>query len=95
MKRTMIFAAALMALSTPVKAQMVLEMSLITCDQFLSAPDPDQELIAAWMGGYFSATKNLSTIDFRYEERNRKVVVAYCGKNKKETLMSAIQRNAR
>jgi acid stress chaperone HdeB len=79
----------------PARAQVIVDMSLITCQQMMDAPPERQQLIAWWMRGYFSAAKNLSTIDFRYVDYNTKVVTAYCKKHKDETLMSAIQRNAR
>ena len=79
----------------PAKAQVVIEMSLITCKQYMASDSERQELIASWMSGYFSASKNLSVVDFGYVERNRKVVGAYCKKHPGERLMSAIQKNAR
>jgi acid stress chaperone HdeB len=81
----------------PAKAQVIVDMSLITCQQMLDAPPERQQLIAWWMRGYFSAAKNLSMIDFRYVDYNTKVVTSYCKKkqNRGETLMSAIQKNAR
>jgi acid stress chaperone HdeB len=92
-----IYAAAVFAVASaiPAKAQVVLDMSLITCKQFMESPSDRKELIASWMGGYFSASKNLYMLDFRYVERNQKVVGAYCKTHKGETLMSAIQKNAR
>jgi acid stress chaperone HdeB len=83
--------------AVPVKAQVIVDMSLITCQQYLDSPPERQNLIAWWMRGYFSAAKNLSMIDFRYVEYNTRVVTAYCKKkqNRYETLMSAIQKNAR
>ena len=45
------------------------------------------------MSGYFSATKNLNILDFRYVERNRRVVDNYCKSHKSETVMSAMQKN--
>jgi acid stress chaperone HdeB len=47
------------------------------------------------MSGYFSASKNLDTLDFRYVERNRRVVGKYCKAHKSETVMSAMQKNWR
>jgi acid stress chaperone HdeB len=47
------------------------------------------------MSGYFRATKNLDTLDFRYVERNRRVVGNYCKTHKAETVMSAMQKNWR
>jgi hypothetical protein len=64
-----------------------------TCKQLLDA-DPDRQmLVQAWMGGWFSSTKNITTLDIRYVNRNEKVVMGYCKKNKKANLMTAIQKN--
>jgi acid stress chaperone HdeB len=89
-------AALLAALSaTPARAQLVVDMSLISCDQFLKSPQERRDVLSAWMGGYYSAMKNLTTIDARYVMRNSQKVATYCKKAKNETLMSAIQRNWR
>jgi acid stress chaperone HdeB len=99
MRTRTIFAAILLtaASALPAKAQTILDMSLITCQQYFDAAPEQQKLIAWWMRGYFSAAKNLSVIDFRYVDYNTKIVTAYCRKkqNRNETLMSAIQQNAR
>ena len=89
-------AALLAALSaTPVRAQLVVDMSLISCDQFLKSPQERRDVLSAWMGGYYSAMKNLATIDARYVVRNSKKIANYCRTARNETLMSAIQRNWR
>ncbi len=77
------------------RAQTIVDMSLITCDQFLKSPEERKDMLSAWMGGYFSAMKNLATIDARYVVRNSQKVASYCKKAKSETLMSAIQRTWR
>jgi acid stress chaperone HdeB len=51
-------------------------MSLITCKQYMTSDPERQQMIASWMSGYFSASKNLSTLDFRYVDYNKKVVGA-------------------
>jgi acid stress chaperone HdeB len=88
-------AALATVLASPAKAQVVVDMSLITCQQYQDSDSQRQQLIAYWMSGYFSAAKNFTTLDFRYFDYNKKVVTAYCKTHKFETLMSAIQRNAR
>jgi len=99
MRPVLILASMLLmaASALPAKAQVIVDMSLITCQQYFDSPPDQQKLIAWWMRGYFSAAKNLSVIDFRYVDYNTKVVTAYCKKkqNRNETLMSAIQQNAR
>ena len=89
--------AALLAASSavPAHAQTIVDMSLISCDQFLKSPQERKDVLSAWMGGYFSAMKNLATIDARYVVRNSRKVANYCKNAKSETLMSAIQRTWR
>ena len=60
MRKMLILAAAMAAFSAvPTKAQVSLDMSLITCKQYMESPPERKELIGNWMRGYFSATKNL------------------------------------
>jgi acid stress chaperone HdeB len=95
MKSTIPVAAAVMlALASPAKAQ-VIDLSLITCKDLLAADAERQTLIGSWMAGYFSASKNLNVVDFRYLERNQKVIGAYCKSHKSDTVMNAMQKNWR
>ena len=97
MKRIIAVTAFVLACgpAVPAKAQVVLDLSLITCQQLLAADAERQALIGSWMSGYFSASKNLDTLDFRYVDRNRRVVGNYCKTHKSETVMSAMQKNWR
>ena len=81
------------AFTVPAQAQVMIDLSLITCKQYLASDAERQALIGSWMSGYFSATKNLNILDFRYVERNRRVVGNYCKSHKSETVMSAMQKN--
>ena len=97
MKRNVIASICLLLLtsSAPAHAQVVIDLSLITCKQLLDSDAERQILVSSWMSGYFSASKNLETLDFRYVERNRRVVGNYCKTHKSETVMSAMQKNWR
>ncbi len=59
MNRKFIFAAAILAgvYSAPASAQVVIDMSLITCEDFAKRPPEIKGMIASWMGGYFSASQ--------------------------------------
>jgi acid stress chaperone HdeB len=94
-KATIVAALLALALAVPARAQTVVDMSLISCDQFIKSPQERKDVLSAWMGGYYSAMKNLATIDARYVVRNSKKIANYCRTAKNETLMSAIQRNWR
>ena len=62
----------------PAKAQVVLEMSAVTCEQYLKSDPEEPATLASWMSGYFNASKNVATVDLRKAERNLKVVASYC-----------------
>ena len=42
----------LAALTIPVKAQVIVDLSVITCGQYRSKDRDTQDVIAAWMSGY-------------------------------------------
>ena len=87
------FCVLLVTSIAPARAQVVIDLSLITCKQLLNSYAELQALISSWMSGYFSATKNLSELDFRYVKRNAKVVGNYCKTYKSDTVMNAMQKN--
>ena len=90
-----VVAVALIAPATPARPQGILDLSLLTCKQLLNSDADMQRLISSWMAGYFSASKNLSVVDFRYTERNSKVIGSYCRTHKSETVMNAMVKNWR
>ncbi|MCI4679260.1 HdeA family protein [Rhodoblastus acidophilus] len=96
MKSKLILAAAMLAFAAPAaKAQVVVDMSLITCGQYMKAPEARKALISSWMSGYYMSSKNLLNVDMRYVKRNHEVIDKYCKRHPKETLMQAIAKNAK
>ena len=94
MIRKLIFAGALAAaaVAVPANAQVMIEMSEITCKQFAEYDGESQDFVANWMRGYFSAKNNMTVIDSRNVKRNTDKVVRYCKKKPKSFLMEAIQK---
>jgi acid stress chaperone HdeB len=90
-----VFACVIATTTAPATAQVTIDMSLLTCKQLLAADPERQTLISSWMAGYFSGSKNLNVVDFRYTERNRKVVGNYCKIHRSDTVMDAMQKNWR
>ena len=79
----------------PPGGQIKVDMSLVTCKQYLGSDAERQQMIAYWMSGYFRASRNQPVFDFQRFDNNKRAVGNYCKKNGGETLMSAIQKNAR
>jgi HdeA/HdeB family len=76
----------------PASAQLILEMSALKCKDYTGAPPDRQELIAAWMSGYFNAARNMPTVDFSRFATNKKLVEKYCRRHKADNLMNAIKK---
>jgi hypothetical protein len=79
----------------PNRAVVKVEMSEITCRQFINYSFDKQAAIGAWMSGYWNAARSMETLDITRYRANSKRVSNYCKKHKKETLMATIQRVAR
>jgi acid stress chaperone HdeB len=93
MRKVAVVAAAMMAgAAMPAKAQVVLEMSAVTCEDYLKSNPEEQDILASWLSGYYHASKNVATVDLRKAKANVKVVTKYCKANKKETLMNAVEK---
>jgi HdeA/HdeB family len=94
--RSATVAAALVVASAygAANAQIILEMSALKCKDYMEAPPERQELIAAWMSGYFNAARDLPTVDFGRFATNKKLVEKYCKPRKNENLMNAIKKVA-
>ena len=75
--------------------QVKVDMSLVTCKQYLDSDAERKNMIAAWMSGYFRASRSQPVFDFQRYANNRTAVSRYCKKRGGETLMSAIQKSAR
>lgn len=96
MNRKLIVAAALFAAfaATPASAQVVIQMDQITCQQFMDADVDTQLLVGSWIGGYYSASKNLGVFDSAYAKRNIEVAVKYCKEHKADSLLSVVMKTA-
>lgn len=93
--RIALVAATVVAASAyKAKAQLILDMSLLKCSDYLSSDPERQEMIAAWMSGYYNSARNQPTVDLSRFATNKKNVEKYCKKNKKANLMNAIQKVA-
>jgi acid stress chaperone HdeB len=78
--------------ATPASSQVLIDMSQVTCKEFAGYDDDTKALVAAWMGGYFSAGRNLNIVQSVYIERNFKKVGEYCKKHKKDGLLTVVEK---
>jgi hypothetical protein len=82
---------------SPAKAQVSLDVSKITCDQFVHAKVGPPRTLAAWLSGFYNGRKNNRVIDPQTFEANLSKLEKFCyeEKNFKLPVMQAIERAIR
>ena len=81
------------ASASSAKAQATVDVSKITCDQYVHSKISTPNYIAAWLSGYYNAKRNNRLIDTQALEDNVSKLQNYCfeEKNFKVPVMKAIE----
>jgi hypothetical protein len=81
------------ASASSVQAQVSIDVSKITCDQYVHSKISSPNLIAAWLSGYYNAKRNNRLIDTQGMQDNVSKLQNYCSdeKNFKVPVMKAVE----
>ena len=79
--------------ASPAQAQMSLDVSKITCDQFVHSKIGSPRTFAAWLSGYYNGRQNVQNVDPQQFEENLNKLTNFCyeEKNFKIPVMQAIE----
>jgi acid stress chaperone HdeB len=87
---SMLFAAALTLSSVPAHA-VVLDLSTMTCKQFIEGGDDTIKMVLTWMDGWYKGDSDEAIIDTDVFVENAKKFGAYCGKNPSISIVNAAE----
>lgn len=92
--KKLIFAVALAGMFAPSmsQAQVKIDMSRITCGQYLAMAPDDAADFAAWMSGWFAQKNGRTFIDMGLFLKNVDNVRNWCASNSSESVMVGLQR---
>src|SRR5262245_62776383 len=76
--------------AAPTRAQVIVDVSKITCGQFLTA-SPNAVEAAIWLSGYYNGLRKNTQLDLNQFKKNADAVVAECRTDPKKTLMQAAE----
>jgi acid stress chaperone HdeB len=76
----------------PARAQVTVDMSKITCEQYILFTMGDPKDIAMWLSGYYNAKRNNTVLDVQEFRDAGKKVMDYCQLNLKTTVMDAAEK---
>src|SRR6476660_1578626 len=83
--------AAIVATSSAARAQVMLDLSKVTCDQWVKYQVANPKFIAMWLSGYFHGKRGDTMIDTQKLIADADAVENYCFKNPEALLMPSVE----
>jgi hypothetical protein len=78
-------------LTSASQAQVTIDVSKITCEQFRNYAITDPNNIALWLSGYFNGKRGNTIVNVQSFKDNLEKVKDYCITNPKVTVMHAVE----
>lgn len=91
LRRLLIFLALLLSASSPLRAQVLIDVAKINCSQFATYKIADPDRIAIWLNGYFHGKRGDLIVDTQELAGNTDKVQEYCIQNPDVPLMQAVE----
>ena len=83
--------ALVLTTSDAARTQVMLDVSKLTCDQFIKYKVADPKLIAAWLSGYFHGKRADAMVDTQKLNVDADKVEKFCFKNPQAPLMQSFE----
>jgi acid stress chaperone HdeB len=93
MKTWPLLSAGLLMLlfATTANAQLTLDITKVTCRQFLTGSVVPRKSMILWLSGYYHGKRAATTVDIGTIEPNASKLDDYCGGHQDEMVMKAIE----
>jgi hypothetical protein len=88
-------AVAIWILPITGNAQVTIDMSSVTCGQYLAMPRDQGSDFAAWMSGWFNYKAGYVWVDYLAYQQNIAKLKAWCTTHPNDTVMSELQRGTK
>lgn len=92
MLNRMLLGIALAAVAVPASAQLTLDMSKITCEQFVLFKVGDPKNIAVWLNGFYNGKRNNMVLDVGQLTADGEKLTRFCQTNIKMTVVEAVEK---
>ena len=79
-------------LASSVQAQVSIDMSRVTCAEYLAMPAAQSATFSAWMSGWFNQKTGYVFVDLDAYAKNVANVKSWCASNPNDTVMAGLQR---
>jgi hypothetical protein len=83
---------AITAFASAAQGQVLVDISKITCDQYVAYRVTNPKNISIWLNGYYNAKGNKTVIDAQAFDQGMEKLRDYCLVNQKEMVMQAAEK---
>jgi acid stress chaperone HdeB len=90
-KRLLVFVTLLLSTSSPLGAQVTIDVAKISCSQFATYKIAEPDRLAIWLHGYFHGKRGDLIVDSQELAGNADKIKEYCLKNPDIPLMQAVE----
>jgi HdeA/HdeB family len=73
------------------QAQVTVDVSKITCEQFVLEKPVPSKYVVLWLSGYYNGKRNNTIIDPEAMDKNEEKVDFYCNLHREMTVMDAVK----
>ncbi len=87
---SILVAAAALVSQVPARAE-VLDLSTLTCEQFLKGGDDEIKMVLTWMDGWYKGDSDEAIIDTEVFVANAKKFGEYCAKHPTISIVNAAE----
>ncbi|MBX9825412.1 MAG: HdeA family protein [Xanthobacteraceae bacterium] len=77
--------------AAPARAQTIIDVSKVTCEQFLTA-SPNAVEVGIWLSGYYNGLRKNTQLNLNQFKKNADAVVAECRADPTKTVMQAVEK---
>jgi acid stress chaperone HdeB len=84
-----VITAIMLFTACPAQAQLTVDMSKVTCKQFITYEITDGRSLSIWLSGYFNAQQNNLTVDVSKFRSRSKALNDFCLTHQDVALMEA------
>ncbi len=81
---------AIVGTSTAALTQMTIDVTKITCDQFLAGKVANSRSVTIWMSGYYHGMSRNTVLDVNALQQDSQAVMDYCISHPSVILMDAV-----
>ena len=89
---TIVSAAAMLLATAPASRAEVLDLSTMTCKQFLERGDDGIKMVLTWMDGWYKGDSDEAIIDTNVFVENAKKFGAFCAANPTISIVNAAEK---